>query len=96
MGEIEISGMKFKTIPISEIPSVERSNWSEIFSQISEGKALHITTKQVNEPTIRSALKRRQTKGKFTNLEYVTRTINGEKHIYVVRRRNKKRGNSHG
>lgn len=87
---IEVAGQQYKVVDISEIPDrIIRYDWDRIFGTVPEGKALHVTEKVVNESTIRIALKRKQSKGKFIDLEYVTRTIGELKHIYVVRRNKK-------
>jgi len=59
-------------------------DWEEIFSKIPSGKAAVIQPEQLHSSTVRTALKRFQKRGKFTNLFMTTRKIAKGKYVSYV------------
>jgi hypothetical protein len=73
-------------IPIDQVPTGRdrESHWDEVFSEIPRGQALVLREPEVNSGTVRAALVRKQLKGKFKNLKYLSKGKHGTATIYIM------------
>jgi hypothetical protein len=71
-------------ISADKVPYTKKTKWDEIFASIPKGQALVIHEAEVRPEAVRTALSRRQKKGKFKNLKMIYREINGEIKSYII------------
>jgi len=77
---------KLRFIPEDEVPQRKRKiQWETIFNSIPKGQALVIQPNEVPASTVREALKRLQSRGKFKHLYMTTRKVGKNRYIsYIV------------